>query len=117
MDASDTSPEINPYTSAGIIVWYAFLFMFCLVPIVSILIWMFCKLCTVVEIPENLQNIDESDSQIERIEANVSAFNESEKLRKKKSLLKLMEDQTEVRRNLITVLCVLSFLQLTTTVQ
>jgi E3 ubiquitin-protein ligase DOA10 len=98
MDINDSAPDVNPYTSAGIIVWYAFLVMFCLVPIISILTWIACKLCSEVEITETVQQVYEVDPQLERIEANVSAFNESEKLRKKRGLLMLMEDQTEVCR-------------------
>jgi hypothetical protein len=92
------SPAINQYTSAGFIVWYCFVIMCCGVPLFCLSIWYFCKRCRVDDALDDgfMMGNAHLDLEISRIEANVNAFSEIEKKRKKIMLLQAFKTHTEV---------------------
>lgn len=104
IDEGNSLPTANPYTTAGLIVWYCLIILSCIVlPLVCLLIWYFCQryrdeVAPVDDDDDFMDAAEGLDLQILRIEANVDAYSEIEKSRKKVTLLKVFDKQTEVSR-------------------
>jgi len=104
IDEGNSLPTANPYTTAGLIVWYCLIILSCIVlPLVGLSIWYYCKgyrdeVAPLDDDDDFMDAADGLDLQILRIEANVDAYSEIEKSRKKVTLLKVFDKQTEVSR-------------------
>ena len=89
------SPEFDPYTSIGFIIWYIVLVLCCFIPMACFCIGftrMKCGQGSTREAQEEL------DLEISRMEANIIAFSMEERKRKRTLLLNTLKSNTVVSR-------------------